>query len=68
MCVCVCVCVCLTDSGADERGGVSDVVEAFLFDEVGHRRREVLVVSLHVILQDQTAQGTSGLICPGGEI
>ncbi len=40
----------LTDGGADERGRVSDVVETLSLDEVGHGRREFLVVSLHVVL------------------
>ena len=44
-----------TDRSSDERRGVSDVVEAFSFDEVRHVGREVLVVSLNIVLQDQTA-------------
>lgn len=51
-----------TDRGADERGGITDVVHTLLLDEVGHGLREVLVVSLHVILQDQATEGASGFI------
>lgn len=40
----------LTDGGADEGGGVADVVEAFLLDELGHGGGEALIVSLHVVL------------------
>lgn len=53
----------LTDGGADERGRVSDVVETLSLDEVGHGGRKVLVMSLHVVFQDQTAQRSSRLIC-----
>lgn len=42
----------LTDRSSDEWRRISDVVEAFSFDEVGHVRGEVLVVSLHVVLQN----------------
>lgn len=58
-----------TDRGSDERRGVSDVVQAFSFDEVGHVGREVLVVGLHIVLQDQAAQRTGGLVLKrkGGE-
>lgn len=58
-----------TDRGSDERRRVSDVVQAFSFDEVRHVGREVLVVGLHVVLQDQTAQRTGGLVLKkkGGE-
>lgn len=58
----------LTDGGADERRRVSDVVETLSLDEVGHGRREVLVVSLHVVLENQTAQRTCGLVCRDTEV
>lgn len=51
-----------TDSSSDERRRVSDVVEAFSFDEVSHIGREVLVMSLHVVLQNQTAERPRGFI------
>lgn len=44
-----------TDRSSDERRRVSDVVEAFSLDEVSHVGRKVLVVSLNVVLQYQTA-------------
>lgn len=56
----------LTNGGADEGRGVADVVETFLLDELGHSGGEVLVVGLHVVLQYQAAQRTSGLIWIGG--
>lgn len=55
----------LTDGGANERWGVTDVVQAFLLDEVGDGRGEVLVVCFNIVLQDQTAQRASGLIWSG---
>lgn len=51
-----------TDRGSDERRRVSDVVQAFSFDEVRHVGREVLVVGLHIVLQDQAAQRAGGLV------
>jgi len=54
-----------TDCSSDKRRGVSNVVEAFSFDEVGHVRREVLVVSFHIVLQNQTTQRASGLVLGG---
>lgn len=56
-----------TDRGSDERRRVSDVVQAFSFDEVRHVGREVLVVGLHIVLQDQAAQRTGGLVLKRGE-
>lgn len=58
-----------TDRGSDERRRVSDVVQAFSFDEVRHVGREVLVVGLHIVLQDQAAERTGGLVFKrkGGE-
>ena len=53
----------LTYGGPDERGGVTDVVETFLFDEVGHRRWKALVMCLHVVLEDETTERASRLIC-----
>lgn len=52
----------LTNRGPDERRGVSDVVETLLLDEVSHGRGKVLVMSFHIVLQDQAAQGTSRLV------
>lgn len=54
-----------TDRSSDERWRVSDVVEAFSFDEVSHSGREVMVVSLNIVLQDQTAERASGLVLKG---
>lgn len=51
-----------TDRSSDQRRRVSDVVQAFSFDEVSHVGREVLVVSLNIVLQYETAQGASGLV------
>lgn len=52
----------LTDGGTDERRGVTDVVEAFLLDEVSNSWGEILVVGLNIVLQNQTAQRPSWLI------
>lgn len=53
----------LTYGGPDERGGVANVVETFLFDEVGHRRWKALVMCLHVVLEDEATERASWLIC-----
>lgn len=45
----------LTNGGTDKWRGVTDVVETFLLDEVGHGWREVLVVCLDIVFQYQTA-------------
>lgn len=52
----------LTYSGSDERGGITDVVETLLFDEVSHRRWKALVMRLHVVLKDETTERASWLI------
>lgn len=51
-----------TDCSSDEWRRISNVVEAFSLDELGHVRREVLVVSFDVVLQNQTTQRASGLV------
>lgn len=53
----------LTDGGTYERRGVADVVETFLLDEVSNSWGEVLVVGLNIVLQYQTAEGASRLVC-----
>lgn len=53
----------LTNGSPDEGGWVPNVAQTFLLDEVCHRRREVLVVSLHIVLQNQTTERTRRLIC-----
>ena len=52
----------LTNSGSDERGRITDVVQTLSLDEICHGRWKVLVVSLHIVLQDQTAEGASWLV------
>lgn len=52
----------LTYGSSDERGGIANVVQALLLDEVGHGGRKALVMCLHVVLKDETAEGTSWLI------
>lgn len=55
-----------TDCSSDEWRRISDVVEAFSLDEIGHIGREVLVVSFDVVLQNQTTQRASGLVFSKG--
>lgn len=52
----------LTNRGSDERGGVANVVETLLFDEVCHRGWEALIVRLHVVLEDEAAKRACWLI------
>lgn len=52
----------LTYGGSDERGGVTNVVETLLFDEVSHRWWKALVMCLHVVLEDETTERASWLI------
>jgi hypothetical protein len=56
----------LTDGGPDERGGVANVVETLLLDEVGHRWREALVMCLHIVLEDEATERARWLICREG--
>lgn len=53
----------LTNGSSDKRGSISYVVKTFLFNELSNRLGETLVMSLHVVLQDQTTQRTSWFIC-----
>lgn len=55
----------LTDGGPDERGGVPQVVQALLLDELCHGWGEALEMSLDVVLEDQPAQGARGLVWGG---
>lgn len=57
----------LTNSGSDEWGRITNVVQTLSLDEICHGRRKVLVVSLHIVLQDQTAEGASRLILKARE-
>lgn len=52
-----------TDCSTNERRGVPNVTQTFLLDEVCHCWREILVVGLYVVLQNQTAERTCWLIC-----
>lgn len=52
----------LTDGGTDEGRGVANVVDTFLLDEVGDGWREVLVMGLNIVLQNQTAERASRLV------
>lgn len=52
----------LTNGGSDEWGRITNVVQTLSLDEICHGRRKVLVVSLHIVLQDQTAEGASRLV------
>ena len=58
--------VSLTHSGADEGRRVADVLQTLALDEVGHAIGEAVVVGLHVVLQDQAAQGAGRLVWGGG--
>lgn len=55
----------LTDSGPDEGGRVTDVLEALAFDEIRHAIGEVLIVGLHIVLQYQATQGPRRFILVG---
>ena len=57
----------LTNSGADERRRVTDVLEALALDEITHAIREVLIVGFHIVFQNQPAQGPCRFILVGGE-
>jgi hypothetical protein len=45
-----------TDSRSDQRRGVANAIEAFLFDEVGHLWGKLLKVNAHIVLENQTTQ------------
>lgn len=53
----------LTNGSSNKRGSIPYVVKTFLLNELSNRLGEALVMSLHIIFQDQTTQRTSWLIC-----
>ena len=52
----------LTHSGPNEGRGVTDVLQAFVLDEIRHAVGEVLIVGFDIVLQDESTQRTSGLV------
>ena len=53
------------DGGPDQGRGVSQGVEAFQPDELGHLLREVVEMRLHIVLEDETRKGAGGLVLLG---
>ena len=48
--------------GSDQRRLISNIVEAFLLDEIGHLWWELLKVSSHIVLQNEATKGTGRII------
>lgn len=52
----------LTDCGPDEGRRIPDVLEALALDEIRHAVWEVVIVSLDIVLQNQSTQGSGWLV------
>lgn len=52
-----------TNCSTNEGRWVPNVAQTFLLDEVCHCWREVLIVSLYIVLQNQTTERPCWLVC-----